>query len=149
MENLTLSQWSVANLAILYKLVGEGKLVGNALMDTSKFYQLVQRCSMVSVLLYDKEYRQLQASMGFRWGTDLQHLHTLHLQPRDRLSNQGTNPKKVTKHPTPPKSPKEENQAYAEASIQLRDVLTLSATTNTFVSYQDVVRAILSLLMCR
>ncbi|MEW8544995.1 MAG: hypothetical protein AB2693_15835, partial [Candidatus Thiodiazotropha sp.] len=43
LEQLTLSQWSVANLAILYKLVGEGKLVGNALMDylsySTKFYQ--------------------------------------------------------------------------------------------------------------
>ena len=108
-ENLTLSQWSVANLAILYKLVGEGKLVGNALMDylsyTTKFYQLVQRCSLVSVLLYDREYRQLQASMGFRWGTDVQHLHTLHLQPRERQSNQGTNPKKSNQTPNPSKKP--------------------------------------------
>ena len=33
LENLTLSQWSIANLGILYKLVGEGKLVGQGLMD--------------------------------------------------------------------------------------------------------------------
>ena len=68
LENLTLCQWSVANLAILYKLVGENKLQGSALMDylsyTTKIYQLVQRYSLVSVLLYDREYRKLQASLN-------------------------------------------------------------------------------------
>ena len=33
LENLTLSQWSVANLAILYKLVGINKLQGTYLLD--------------------------------------------------------------------------------------------------------------------
>ena len=88
LEALTLSQWSIANLSILYRLVGEEKLAGQSLMDylsyTTKVYQLVQRFSLISVLLYDREYRRLQATMGFRWGTDVQHLHTLHLQQRDR-----------------------------------------------------------------
>ena len=98
LENLTLSQWSVANLSILYKLAGDNKLVGTALMDylsyTTKVYQLVQRFSLVSVLLYDREYRRLQSSMGFRWGTDVQHLHTLFLQPREKTTTQNTQPKK-------------------------------------------------------
>ena len=88
LENLSLSKWSIANLSILYKLTSEGKLVGPAHMDylsyTTKIYQLVQKCSLSSVLQYDREYRQLQASMGFRWGTDVQHLHMLHLQTRDK-----------------------------------------------------------------
>lgn len=91
LESLTLSQWSIANLAILYKLSGEGKLIGPCLMDylsyTTKVYQLVQRYSLTSVLLYDREYRKLQCSMGFRWGTDVQHLHTLFLQPRATSTN--------------------------------------------------------------
>ena len=33
LENLTLSQWCVANLSILYRLVGDNKLAGLALMD--------------------------------------------------------------------------------------------------------------------
>lgn len=98
LESLTLSQWSVANLAILYKLVNDNKLSGAALMDylsySTKVYQLVQRFSLVSVLLYDREYRKLQSSMGFRWGTDVQHLHTLFLQARDKPSAQGNLPKK-------------------------------------------------------
>ena len=93
LESLTLSQWSIANLAILYKLVNEGKLVGPSLMDylsyTTKVYQLVQRFSLVSVLLYDREYRRLQGSMNYRWGTDVQHLHTLFLQPRPNGGSQG------------------------------------------------------------
>ena len=74
LENLTLSQWSVANLAILNKLVADGKLKDESLMDYlsyfTKIYQLVQKCSLASVLLYDHEYRQLQANMSFSWGTD-------------------------------------------------------------------------------
>lgn len=92
LESLTLSQWSVANLAILYKLVNEGKLVGPSLMDylsyTTKVYQLVQRYSLTSILLFDREYRKLQSNMNFRWGTDVQHLHTLFLQPRTGSSSQ-------------------------------------------------------------
>ena len=98
LENLTLSQWSVANLAILYRLVGDNKLQGPALMDylsySTKVYQLVQRYSLVSVLLFDREYRKLQATMQFRWGTDVQHLSNIHLQSRERPVAQGNQPKK-------------------------------------------------------
>ena len=99
-ENLTLSQWSVANLAILYKLVGENKLQGSELMDylsyTTKIYQLVQRFNLVSVMLYDREYRKLQAGLKFRWGTDVQHLSNIHLQARDNPAAQGGQQKKVS-----------------------------------------------------
>ena len=99
-ENLTLSQWSVANLAILYKLVGENKLQGSELMDylsyTTKIYQLVQRFNLVSVMLYDREYRKLQAGLKFRWGTDVQHLSNIHLQARDKPAAQGGQQKKVS-----------------------------------------------------
>lgn len=54
---------------------------------TTKVYQLVQRYSLTSVLLYDREYRKILCSMGFRWGTDVQHLHTLFLQPRATSTN--------------------------------------------------------------
>ncbi|MCG8113587.1 MAG: hypothetical protein N0E59_22785, partial [Candidatus Thiodiazotropha taylori] len=98
LENVTLCQWSVANLAILYKLVGENKLSGLSLMDylsyTTKIYQLVQRYTLVSVLFYDREYRKLQTSLNFRWGTDIQHLSNVHLQARDRPVVQGSQQKK-------------------------------------------------------
>ena len=86
LESITLAQWTIANLAILYKLNGDGKLAGEGIMDylsyTTKVCQLVQRYNLVSVLLYDREYRKLQCSHEFRWGTDVPHLHSVYLQPR-------------------------------------------------------------------
>ena len=99
LENLTLSQWSVTNLAILYRLVNDHKLQSSSLVDylsyTTKIYQLVQRYSLVSVLLFDREYRKLQPMMKFRWGTDVQHLSNIHLQSRDKPVIQGNQSKKV------------------------------------------------------
>ena len=67
LENVTLAQWSVANMAILYKLVGEGKLhAGNSLdclSYTTKICQLLQKYSLISLWLCDREYRKLQVSM--------------------------------------------------------------------------------------
>lgn len=92
LENVSLAQWSVANLAILYKLHGEEKLTIEGLLDylsyTTKFCQLVQRYNLVSVLLYDREYRKLQCAHDFRWGTDVPHLHSVYLQPRIPRPNQ-------------------------------------------------------------
>ena len=86
LEAVTLAQWSVANLGILYKLLGEGKLDSKSILDylsyTTKICQLVQRFNLVSVLLYDREYRRLQSTHGFRWGTDIPHLQSVHLQAR-------------------------------------------------------------------
>ena len=97
LESLTLSQWSIANLAILYTLVGEGKLEGGNMLDylsyATKIYQLTQRYENVSVYFYDREYRKLQACHDFRWGTDIPHLHTMQLTPRITRPN--------GKHPPP------------------------------------------------
>ena len=105
LESITLSQWSVANLAILYKLVNEGKLVGPQLMDylsyTTKVYQLVQRYNLASILLFDREYRKLQGNMNFRWGTDVQHLHTLFLTPRTSTGPQGASSNSLKKNSNP------------------------------------------------
>ena len=77
-----------------FRLTNEGKLVGPALMDhlsyTKKSINYLKTCSLASVLLYDREYCQLQSNMGFRWGTDVQHLHMLHLQRSDRQVKTGT-----------------------------------------------------------
>ena len=84
LDNVSLSQWIVANLAILYKLQGESKLTGEGLLDyllyTIKICQLVQRYSLTSVLLYDREHRKLQSAHGFHWGTDVPHLQSVYLQ---------------------------------------------------------------------
>ena len=111
LENLTLSQWSVANMAILYKLLGEGKLNGPPLLDylshTTKIYQLVQRYSLLSVLQYDRECRKLRSTTGFRRGTDVQHIHKLHLIPRDKGYASVSRGKKVQGNSTAQKQKRE------------------------------------------
>ena len=106
LENVTLDQWSVANLAILHKLVGEEKLKADNILDylsyTTKICELAQRFSLISVWLYDREYRKLQATHSFRWGTDLPHLLLVHLQ--NRVPRQGpVKPKHSRHNPVPPK----------------------------------------------
>ena len=68
LENVSLAQWTVANLAILYKLKGEAKLTGEGFFDylsyTTKVCQLIQRYNLVSVLLYDREYRNSNGVMN-------------------------------------------------------------------------------------
>jgi len=85
-------KWSVANLAILSRLQDEGTLDAISTLDylsyTTRIYQLLQRYDQVSVYLYDREYRRLQAQMGFRWGTEMSHLHTVWLKEQGpRASN--------------------------------------------------------------
>ena len=63
-----------------------GSVSGEAVQDylsyTVKIGQLAQRFDWLSVLLYDREYRALQATHNFRWGSDAPHLHTVMLRPR-------------------------------------------------------------------
>ena len=55
---------------------------------TTEICQLLQWYSLVSVLLYDREYRKLQCHHNFRWGTDVPHMHSVYLQPRIPHPNQ-------------------------------------------------------------
>lgn len=110
-ESVTLAQWSVANLAILYRLLGDGKLNATNILDylsyTTKICQLVQRFNLVSVLLYDREYRKLQSAHNFRWGTDVPHLQSVHLQARIPKQSTSFNGKANVGGPqkTPPQGP--------------------------------------------
>lgn len=103
---MTLAQWCVANNAILYKLVTESKLDASNILDylsyTTKICELIQRYILVSVLLYERNYRQLQSQNSFRWGTDVPHLQNVHLIPRLPKPTPGTSYKT---HPSQPKKP--------------------------------------------
>ena len=96
LESLSLPQWSVANLAILSRLVSEGMLNQEGMLDylsyTTKVYQMVKAYVMTSVFLYDRQYRRHQANYRFRWGTDIGHLHTVHLKPRHFFKSDGYTP---------------------------------------------------------
>ncbi|CAC5414046.1 unnamed protein product [Mytilus coruscus] len=58
LESLNVSQWSMANLAILYKLLEEGHLAQNKILDylsyATRTYQLFLSHDVTSVFFYDR-----------------------------------------------------------------------------------------------
>ena len=86
LESITLQQWVVGNTRIFYTLLSQGKLVSqvdiqNYLAYTVKIMELSSKYEWRSVLLYDNEFRKLQAIYSFPWSFDSPHLHTVMLQP--------------------------------------------------------------------
>ena len=76
----------VANTRIFYTLLSEGKLSAqSAIQDylayTVKIMELIARYDWKSILMYDNEFRKLQAIYKFSWSFDSTHLHTVLLQP--------------------------------------------------------------------
>ena len=69
LETITLSQWFIANLAIQYRLLYDGNLSQDGMIDyksyTAKILQLTQRYENASVYFYDKEYRKLDTKLPF------------------------------------------------------------------------------------
>ena len=73
--------WVAASAGIMRKLANPGKLSGMAeiadyLSYTVKVAELLETHTLVSVVMYDNEYRKLQHQYGFRWSSDSQHLDT-------------------------------------------------------------------------
>ena len=54
LENLAVNQWSVANIAILHKLVQKSTL------PLSQVFEYMNAYDLVSVYMFDREYRRLQ-----------------------------------------------------------------------------------------
>ena len=87
----TLSMWVAANSRIMHELPRTGKLsatttaIADYLAYTIKFAELLESHTLASALAYDDEYRKLHCEYGFRWGRDLQHLHTRFLIKRRPL----------------------------------------------------------------
>lgn len=96
LEQVSPMQWSAANVRVLMELLRQGRLRESAMFDylayTIKVSELADRYTWVSVLHFDRAYRQLQAQHGFRWGSDSPHLGTLHLQPRTQTPRHDTTP---------------------------------------------------------
>jgi hypothetical protein len=76
--SVTHAQWSAANSAIMAKLIQDGTLgpvgINEYLNYSFKIGDLGRAYTWASILAYDREYRQLQAKLGFAWGTDISHL---------------------------------------------------------------------------
>ena len=109
-ENISLSQWSTANLAILHKLVEGGVLpieqVFDYLSHTTRIYRLISSHDMVSVFLYDREYRRLQHVHKFRWGTAVNHISEEFLRLRSKPASQSAKNEKKSAFPKGQQHPK-------------------------------------------
>ena len=86
LESLAVNQWSLANIAIMHKLVQDGTLPLSQVFDylsySTYMHRLMSACELVSVYLFDREYRKLQHIHNFRWGTVVGHLSTQQLRLR-------------------------------------------------------------------
>ena len=87
LENISPTQWTAANMRIMMELLQRKQLDQVSMFDyiahTIKIAQLADSFTWISVLNYDNAYRELQATTGFRWGSDTTHLTTLHLRPKN------------------------------------------------------------------
>ena len=95
LENLTIQQWVVGNTRIFYTLLEERKLstmteIQDYLAYSVKIMELSNRYEWKSVLLYDNEFRRMQAIYNYPWSLDSNHLHTVLLTPL-RKANSRTN----------------------------------------------------------
>lgn len=87
-RRLSLSQvspmmWTSAAIRILLDLLRSGELAPDSILDylahMVKVAGLANSYIWSSVLAFDQAYRQQQAQLHFRWGTDTPYLATLHL----------------------------------------------------------------------
>ena len=89
---ISVTQWNIANVSILYQLILDGALAQASISDylaySVKILELSFHHEWESVLLYDREYRSKQAAYGFRWGTDPPHLGSAILVPRSKVYKQ-------------------------------------------------------------
>ena len=98
LENITIEQYSIANLRIFYELLTSGKLpsaadVRDYLSFSIKIFELARKYTWESVLQYDDEYRILQHTYGYPWSSDNSHIHEVMLIPRwsSHISTGSTN----------------------------------------------------------
>lgn len=87
LQKVTQAQWAAASAKILAQLMDDGKLVSvrhikEYLAYTVKIAELGNRFDWTSVLQYDRNYRELQATTEMPWGSDTPHLHSLHLREK-------------------------------------------------------------------
>ena len=83
LEDVTVNQWGLANTRIMHELYPSGGPdITRYMAYTCKVFELFENFDCVSVLRYDKRYREMQAASGFSWGADVPHLNTTMLIKR-------------------------------------------------------------------
>ena len=85
LEKVSPAMWVVANTRIVKALMARLDFsVEQYLTYTEMIGELACRFTWTSVLLFDEEYRQPQAAVGFPWGTEASHLSTVLLRDRQQ-----------------------------------------------------------------
>ena len=84
LKDVSLFQWTEANTLIMARLVASGVKPRDYMAYTVHISQLAQKYQWWSVLLYDRDYRQMQANKKFSWGTDFPALRDVNLVPKER-----------------------------------------------------------------
>ena len=90
LEAVTPAQWVAANACILADILvtERATLTPNYVLDylayTTKIGELATKFTWPSVMQYDDDYRALQHTYGFRWGSDTPHLSTINLEVRTK-----------------------------------------------------------------
>ena len=82
LNSVTIAQWIEGNTQIMARLLVKGIDAREYMSYTVLFSQLAQKYEWLSVLVFDREYRRLQANVGFAWGTDFGHLRDVLLVPK-------------------------------------------------------------------
>ncbi|KAK7096602.1 hypothetical protein V1264_005878 [Littorina saxatilis] len=87
LERVSPAMWMAANGRIMAELIKNGELdteesVFDYIAYTVKVSELACRYTWASVLMYDDEYRSLQAATGHRWGADTPHLSVVALREK-------------------------------------------------------------------
>lgn len=99
-QNTSIEEWYSANTQIMFELLDEGKLnmktVNDYIVYTVKVCDFYKQFDKASVMAYDRAYRYLQSIHGFRWGTDVSHLHT-YLRAKPRSYSRPSSGSKVDK----------------------------------------------------
>ncbi len=86
LTDITMEQWGYANTKIMVELLKSGQLRPTDweayLKYSADIFRLASRYSWKSVLTYDKEYRDRQATDHFQWGSYFQELQDFQLVPK-------------------------------------------------------------------
>ena len=89
LDKVSVSQWVEANTLIMNQLCCQGVSGQSYMGYTVMISQLMQKYDWLSVLLFDREYRKMQANLGFEWGTDQSHLRDVLLLPMPPKEGKG------------------------------------------------------------
>ncbi|VDI43604.1 Hypothetical predicted protein [Mytilus galloprovincialis] len=94
LDKISIEEWGYANIRILQEMLKRNTAfnVNTYLNYTADIFRLASKYVWYSVLLYDKEYRDMQAEEKFTWGTYRQDLRDFQLvSKRENLTTRAMN----------------------------------------------------------